>query len=793
MAETEAIFKLRVDTGNSVNDVENLTSAVKETQTATEGKGVTDFEKKLNQLDKTLKDGNLTMRQRSQLVRQYQQIALQAGETSPIGDRAVRSAAALTDEIGDLNQRVRLLSSDTVKLDTALQGISVGASAFQGVQSAIALTGVENEKLIESMQKLQAVQGLVNSVQAIANALNKDAILGIQLRVALEKAKNFVMTGSIAGTVTLSAAEKELGASTLFTANAMKVLRVALIALGIPALIILIGYLVTNFDKVTKAVSGAYERVMRFADGVKGLRLLLLPLEIAVVGVRIALEKLGLIENDQDRKREANHNAQLKRIEAQLKKQEEANKRRERAFTNEQKAYEREIALIESVGKSSLAVSKMKIQASIDYQKEKLKELQQEFKAIEFLSKSSEFYAKFYGTERMEILRASLNDAENLIKDSENQMQVLINQNEKENKEKAKKRSDDELKRLKQLADAEKKLNEQRIKSEDEQFNLSLELMQDGFDKEFQQLVIQSDKRMEQAHGNAELEKQVVEQFEIDKAGLIKKYADIELAKIAEKEKKRLETIDFYNRLILDGFDLEAYEFQQNQVQQLATLQQALQDKVLTQEQYNNALEVLLKEQAEFEVDLEKRKQEAIKAERDKAFQEQVQQIEKVIGITQQFVGVTNALNGLLNASDQERLKQVKGNAVEEEKVKRRMFERDKKQRIAQTAIDTAANVVRSVANGGGIPAGIPFGIAAGAMGALQIAAISKQTFDGTSGGGSFNAPPPSTQSPVTTANETNPNNTANNLPKMTKVVVVENDITRMQKKVQVTESLSGF
>jgi hypothetical protein len=730
MAETEAIFKLRVDTGNSVNDVENLTSAVNDTQKATEGKGVQDFEKRLNQLDKTLKDGNLTMRQRSQLVRQYQQIALQAGETSPIGDRAVRSAAALTDQIGDLNQRVRLLSSDTVKLDTALQGISVGAAAFQGVQSAIALTGVENEELIKSMQKLQAVQGVVNSIQTITNALNKDAILGIQLRVALEKAKNFVMTGSIAGTVTLSAAEKELGASTLFTANAMKVLRGALIALGIPALIILIGYLVTNFDKVTKAVSGAYERVMRFADGVKGLRLLLLPLEIAVVMVRISLEKLGLIESDQDRKREANHNAQLKRIEAQLKKQEEANKRRERAFTNEQKAYEREIALIESVGKSSVAVSKMKIQASIDYQKEKLKELQQEFKAIEFLSKSSEFYAKFYGTERMEILRASLNDAEQAIKDSETQLQVLINTDNKKKADAAKKH--------------EKEITHLKIAGVNEEFKLVLNA---------------SKKRLE---------------------------ADFEFQK--EREKLLRE----YQLIIGDIYEDEALDFADKQREQEFNLKLALQNRLITNEEYNNALEVLLKEQAEFEVDLEKRKQEAIKAERDKGFQEQVQQIEKVIGITQQFVGVTNALNGLLNASDQERLKQVKGNAVEEEKIKRRMFERDKKQRIAQTAIDTAANVVRSVANGGGIPAGIPFGIAAGAMGALQIAAISKQTFDG-GGDGSFNAPPPSTQAPVTTANETNPQQGGEDLPKMTKVVVLESDISNIQNKVKVTESLSGF
>jgi hypothetical protein len=731
MAETEAIFKLRVDTGNSVNDVENLTSAVNDTQKATEGKGVTDFEKKLNQLDKTLKDGNLTMRQRSQLVRQYQQIALQAGETSPIGDRAVRSAAALTDELGDLNQRVRLLSSDTVKLDTALSGISVGASAFQGVQSAIALTGVENEELIKSMQKLQAVQGVVNSIQAITNALNKDAILGIQLRVALEKAKNFVLGQSVVATTAMATAEGGLTVATNTTTLAMKAFRVALIATGIGAIVVGVALLATNFDKVTKAVSGAYERVMRFADGVKGLRLLLLPLEIAVVGVRIALEKLGLIENDQDRKREANHNAQLKRIEAQLKKQEEANKRRERAFTNEQKAYEREIALLDSVGKSSVAVSKMKIQASIDYQKEKLKELQQEFKAIEFLSKSSEFYAKFYGTERMEILRASLNDAEQAIKDSETQLQVLINTDNKKKADAAKKH--------------EKEITHLKIAGVNEEFKLVLNA---------------SKKRLE---------------------------ADFDFQK--EREKLLRE----YQLIIGDIYEDEALDFADKQREQEFNLRLALENRLITNEEYNNALEVLLKEQAEFEVDLEKRKQEAIKAERDKAFQEQVQQIEKVIGITQQFVGVTNALNGLLNASDQERLKQFKGNAVEEEKIKRRMFERDKKQRIAQTAIDTAANVVRSVANGGGIPAGIPFGIAAGAMGALQIAAISKQTFDGTSGGSSFNAPPPSTQAPVTTANETNPNNTTNNLPKMTKVVVLESDISNVQNKVKVTESLSGF
>lgn len=101
------------------------------------------------------------------------------------------------------------------------------------------------------------------------------------------------------------------------------------------------------------------------------------------------------------------------------------------------------------------------------------------------------------------------------------------------------------------------------------------------------------------------------------------------------------------------------------------------------------------------------------------------------------FADVTNSINSLMNANDSERLKNENITAKESEKIKRRMFDRDKKLRIVQTIIDTASNVVQSVRNGGGIPTGIPFGIAAGAMGALQVAAISKTTFDsGGSGGG---------------------------------------------------------
>jgi hypothetical protein len=117
--------------------------------------------------------------------------------------------------------------------------------------------------------------------------------------------------------------------------------------------------------------------------------------------------------------------------------------------------------------------------------------------------------------------------------------------------------------------------------------------------------------------------------------------------------------------------------------------------------------------------------------------------VDLIFKYSQTFSQAMGSLNNLLNVNDQERLKNVEKGSKAEDNIKRKMFERDKKLRIVQTIIDTASNVVTSVRNGGGIPTGIPFGVAAGAMGALQIAAIAKSKYEGGSstppatGGGS--------------------------------------------------------
>lgn len=201
MANKEAVFTVKVNTGNSVQDLQNADKAVnqlnkdlKTTQTTAKDSSGTDaMAQRLADLDAKLESGGLSMREMTKAMKEYQNIAIQAGASSPIGAQALQNSAQLKDQIGDLKAQTTALSSDFVGLDTSIAGIEVGAQAFMGVQSAMALAGVENEKLTQTMVKLQAVQGLVNSVTTIANKLNSDSILGIQLRTAWGKIKEFIV------------------------------------------------------------------------------------------------------------------------------------------------------------------------------------------------------------------------------------------------------------------------------------------------------------------------------------------------------------------------------------------------------------------------------------------------------------------------------------------------------------------------------------------------------------------------------------------------------------------------
>lgn len=184
------------------------------------------------------------------LKQQYKDLlslAIQNGEHSPIGKQALKDAGELKDRIADLQQTTKNYGSDTATFDAIGQGIGTIGAGFQAAQGAQALFGEGNEDLQKSLLKLQAIMALTNGLQQIQNNLQKESALRLGISNVLTKV--YTASTNAAAFVT-----KLFGASAETSSVGFKTLRGAIIGTGIGALVVLIGYLITNFDTVTGAV-----------------------------------------------------------------------------------------------------------------------------------------------------------------------------------------------------------------------------------------------------------------------------------------------------------------------------------------------------------------------------------------------------------------------------------------------------------------------------------------------------------------------------------------------------------
>ena len=162
---------------NLTNTVKNATKAVDELKYhSTElGKSYKEFEKitnsgkslkaQLNQLKALMADMNMKGLSGSD---EFNQIAQYAGQVK--------------DAISDASQAVDKFSSDTLNLDASIQALQGVAAAGSIATGAMALFGVENEHVTQTIMKVQSALAILNGVQAIANVLNKDSALMLKLK-----------------------------------------------------------------------------------------------------------------------------------------------------------------------------------------------------------------------------------------------------------------------------------------------------------------------------------------------------------------------------------------------------------------------------------------------------------------------------------------------------------------------------------------------------------------------------------------------------------------------------------
>jgi hypothetical protein len=176
--------KSTTEMGKLSNEVEGLMSEI-------QGGVMEKFAENLSEVTSETKQAGTGFKSMKQ---ELKELKAQIGSGS-LGEKelkeATKRAAELQDKIGDVNDKVKALASDTKRIDavvTAFKGIAAAASVAAG---AAALFGGENEKLTKTLAQAQGAMALLTGIQEIAaivtteNALKTFVLDGAQKAVAI--------------------------------------------------------------------------------------------------------------------------------------------------------------------------------------------------------------------------------------------------------------------------------------------------------------------------------------------------------------------------------------------------------------------------------------------------------------------------------------------------------------------------------------------------------------------------------------------------------------------------------
>ena len=223
-------------------------------------KTVVGAEVRLEGMEKAGQSVGTLKKQLKEATIEAQNIAQKFGLTSKEAEAAARKVANLNDEIGDVKALTDSFNPDKkfVALGGALQGVTAGFSAVTGTMS---LLGVEGAKTEEIMLKVQSAMALQQGISGIAGAIDSFKLLGAEIlkTSVFQKVNN-------AATIAATAIQKLFGASVVGVGRSFNVLKGAIIATGIGALVVVIGILVDKLGILEDATDDAAEAQRRHAE-----------------------------------------------------------------------------------------------------------------------------------------------------------------------------------------------------------------------------------------------------------------------------------------------------------------------------------------------------------------------------------------------------------------------------------------------------------------------------------------------------------------------------------------------
>jgi len=161
-----------------------------------------------------------------------QQMVITFGEFSDQAIAAQKKVADLSDKMDDFNDRVKALNPDKfAKVQTIVNGV---ASGFAAAQGAMALFGNESEDLQKTLVKVQGAMALASGLEGLGKIQQQFTTL----------AKDGIQA----------------------VTKAFSTLRGAIISTGFGALVVALGYVLTNLEKFGFVSDSVADKVKKLKD-----------------------------------------------------------------------------------------------------------------------------------------------------------------------------------------------------------------------------------------------------------------------------------------------------------------------------------------------------------------------------------------------------------------------------------------------------------------------------------------------------------------------------------------------
>jgi len=523
-----------------------------------------------------IQDNSKTLKQQyKEAVKELQNMVAAYGEMSDEAINAAKRAAELKDQIEDTNDLMKSFKGEGTFIAMG-QAMSSVASGFSAIEGGLALVGVESEKIQETMLRVQAAMALAQGLEGLEDAGRAFTLLGTKAKVALQGIKTeLIATGigafvvalgtvvaywdDIKGAVSgVSAEQEKLNKKTSANLKASEdkvnalnkqdnILKLQgksekdILNLKVAALDTAIQNAKINVanQKATKiAQVEAAKRNKEILEGI--IMFITIPIQTilgTIDAVSEGLAYIGAIDKSLSLRSDmTNYLANLVFDPvATAKEGDEAIKAAEDKLTeliDQQAAFKLQIKNIDKeAAKGSVNTEKAAAKETLDLERENI-------------DKSLALMAEGEAKEKAIAEEKARRDKEDLLKSSKDKIvdaQQLAD---------AQKLIEDNLQKdLQGITDKYDKIeyealvkkNEERIKLEDEQYNLLQKATNSKRDQELFELMQSYDAKFEAAKNNAELEKALTEQFEKEQTDIIKKYAAEEQAIKDANDKKELE------------------------------------------------------------------------------------------------------------------------------------------------------------------------------------------------------------------------------------------------------------